>query len=75
VTGEGVAQASARLFRRLQTGYAQRRARWLAEWLERELLGDLLAELRGGAELSSHPAYTDAVTALAALRAASMHQS
>ena len=29
--------------------------RWLAEWLERELLGDLLADLRRGAEVPQEP--------------------
>ena len=43
-TSEGVRQAAARLFRRLQSRYAQQRARWLADWLERELFGDLLDE-------------------------------
>ncbi|MEN6407902.1 MAG: GTPase domain-containing protein [Thermoguttaceae bacterium] len=49
--GEGVRQAAGRLFRRLQSQYARQRAAWLAQWLERELLGDLLAELRRGAEI------------------------
>jgi hypothetical protein len=48
---EGVSQAAGRMFLKLQSRYAQQRARWLAEWLERELLGDLLAELRRGAEI------------------------
>jgi hypothetical protein len=49
--GEGVRQAAARLFLRLQTRYAQQRAKWLYDCLERELLGDLLVDLRRGAEL------------------------
>jgi hypothetical protein len=48
---EGVSQAAGRMFLKLQSRYAQQRARWLAEWLERELLGDLLAELRRGADI------------------------
>lgn len=48
-TGEGARQAAARLFRRLQTRFAQKRAQWLADFLEKQLLGDLLAELRLGA--------------------------
>jgi hypothetical protein len=56
-TGEGVRQAAGRLFGRLQTQYAQRRATWLAQWLERELLGDLLAELRQGAEVPESEAF------------------
>jgi hypothetical protein len=50
-TGEGVGQAAGRMFLNLQSRYAQERARWLADWLERELLGDLLGELRRGAEV------------------------
>ena len=49
--GEGVRQAAGRLFYRLQSRYAQQRAGWLAGWLERELLGDLLIDLRRGAEV------------------------
>jgi hypothetical protein len=49
-TSEGVRQAAGRLFLRLQSRYARGRAEWLAGWLENELLGDLLAELRNGAE-------------------------
>ncbi len=70
VTGEGVSQAAARLFRRLQDRYAESRAGWLAEWLERELLGGLLSELRRGAEVPKSPAVRDVQLALTALRAA-----
>lgn len=48
--GEGVRHAAGRLFGRLQSQYAHQRAEWLANWLEHELLGDLLVELRQGAE-------------------------
>ena len=67
-TGEGVTQAAARLFRRLQLRYAELRARWLADWLERELLGNLLAPLRAGAELIHSPAFREVELALDALR-------
>ncbi|MEX2121369.1 MAG: GTPase domain-containing protein [Pirellulales bacterium] len=67
-TGEGVKQAAARLFRRLQTGYAERRAGWLAGWLERELLGGLLDDLRAGAEAPESQAVADIESALASLR-------
>lgn len=50
-TSEGVRQAAGRLFLTLQARYAQQRAGWLADWLEHELLGGLLAELRRGAEV------------------------
>jgi hypothetical protein len=48
-TGEGARQAAARLFRRLQTRFAQKRAQWLADFVEKQFLGDLLDELREGA--------------------------
>lgn len=67
-TGEGVTQAAARLFRRLQLRYAELRARWLADWLERELLGNLLGPLRAGAELVHSPAFREVELALDALR-------
>ena len=56
-TGEGVRQAAARLFTRLQSGYARKRAQWLAGWLEGRLLGGLLAELRHGAEVPRSEAF------------------
>ncbi|MBI2823925.1 MAG: GTPase domain-containing protein [Planctomycetia bacterium] len=68
-TGEGVKQAGVRLFRRLQTRYAESRASWLAGWLDRELLGGLLTELRAGAEVPRSPAFTEMAAAVAALRA------
>jgi hypothetical protein len=58
-TGEGLKHSAAVLFRRLQNRYAELRARWLAGWLERELLGDLLAELRRGAQLADSPLVRD----------------
>jgi hypothetical protein len=51
----------------LQTRYAQLRAEWLAGWLERELLGELLAELRRGAEAPQSAAVREVEAALAAL--------
>ena len=66
-TSEGVRQAAGRLFVRLQSRYAQQRAGWLAEWLERELLGDLLADLRRGAEVPQGAAFRE-VEAVAAER-------
>ncbi len=70
VAGENAKQAAARLFARLQSGYARLRARWLASLLEQELLGDLLSELRLGAEITRTAefwAVQDAVTALVGL--------
>lgn len=66
-TGEGMKQAAARLFFRLQAHYAELRAAWLAGWLERELLGDLLAELQYGAALAETPAFREAEQALTTL--------
>lgn len=56
---EGARQAAGRMFSRLQDRYAQERARWLAEWLETKLLGDLLAELRRGAEVPDSPKFRE----------------
>lgn len=67
-TGEGLKQAAAQLFRQLQANYAQRRATWLAAWLDRELLGDLLADLRRGAEATHSEAFRLVEAALGALR-------
>jgi len=67
-TSEGVRQTAARLFRRLQASYAESRAAWLAAWLDRELLGGLLADLRGGAEAPRSAGFRAASSALAALR-------
>ncbi len=55
--GEGIQQAAARLFTRLQSGYAKKRADWLAGWLEDELLGGLLSDLRSGAKVSECEAF------------------
>lgn len=67
-TGEGVRQTAARLFSRLQNSYAESRAAWLAGWLDRELLGGLLTDLRRGADAQRSPAFRAANAALAALR-------
>lgn len=69
-TSEGVRQAAGRLFSRLQARYAQQRAAWLADWLEHELLGDLLAELRRGAEVPQTAAFCQAESILEQLRRA-----
>lgn len=66
-TSEGVGQAAARLFLRLQSRYAQQRATWLAQWLEHELLGGLLAELRHGAEVPQTAAFREVEDAISRL--------
>lgn len=58
-TSEGVRQAAAQLFRTLQQRYGQQRAEWLARWLENQWLGELLEELRLGAEAPSHPVFVE----------------
>ncbi|HEX3658659.1 MAG TPA: GTPase domain-containing protein [Pirellulales bacterium] len=66
-TGQGLKHSAAVLFRRLQNRYAEQRARWLAGWLEHELLGDLLAKLRRGAQLAESPLVRDVEDSLCAL--------
>ncbi len=66
-TSEGVRQAAGRLFFTLQSRYAQQRAAWLADWLEHELLGELLAELRRGAEVPQAAAFREVEQILGAL--------
>jgi hypothetical protein len=68
--GEGIGQAAARLFGRLQSCYAQQRAAWLAGWLEKELLGDLLTDLHRGAEVPQSDTFREVETALEAIRTA-----
>ncbi len=68
-TSEGVRQAAGRLFVRLQARYAQQRARWLADWLEHEFLGDLLNDLQRGAEVTAGEAFQAVEASLAELSA------
>ena len=67
-TSDSLGLAAARLFRKLQLQYAELRARWLAEWLEKELLGDLLAQLRSGADLPQSTTFQTADRLLLQLR-------
>ena len=69
-TSEGIRQAAGRLFTRLQSRYAQQRAAWLAGWLETELLGDLLTDLRRGAEVPQSDAFRQVEKTLDGLRSA-----
>ena len=66
-TSEGVRQAAGRLFARLQSRYARQRAEWLAGWLESELLGGLLADLRRGAEVPQDAAFKEVEAATEAI--------
>ena len=47
---------------------------WLADWLQRELLGDLLTELRRGAESPGCEAFREVETALESLRSSEQGQ-
>jgi hypothetical protein len=62
--GEGVKQAAARLFSRLQSRYAQQRADWLWSWLRQELLAGVLVELEKGSSLPQSTVYHDVATSL-----------
>ncbi|MGW8257917.1 MAG: GTPase, partial [Thermoguttaceae bacterium] len=66
-TGEGVSRAAGRLFSHLQSSYAKQRAQWLADWLESELLGGLLDELRQGAALPHSEAFKEVESILQAM--------
>ena len=67
-SGEGARQAAARLFRRLQTRFAEKRAQWLAAFMEKEFLGDLLAELRQGAAVPESIEFKKVEAGMADLR-------
>ena len=67
--GEGLRQAAARLFRRLQVCFAEKRAGWLADFLETQLLGDLLCELRQGAAVAQSAEFKSVESAIQELEA------
>lgn len=67
-TGEGIAQTAARLFSRLQYKYAQQRGKWLVDWLERELMGPLLDELRTAAAAPDSPPFAALCNTIERLR-------
>jgi hypothetical protein len=66
--GERVRQSAARLFRRLQIGFARKRAKWLADFLENQLLGDLLTDLRQGAAVADSAEFKQVETVMENLR-------
>jgi hypothetical protein len=74
-TAESMRLAAGRIFRTLQAGYAQQRAAWLAGWLESEMLGGLLGDLRHGAGVPRQQEYQDVLTALENLEAATAELS
>jgi hypothetical protein len=65
--GEGIRQAAARLFHRLQSEYARQRADWLARWIDQELLGELLEELGVAALVSRSDAFLESEEMIASL--------
>jgi hypothetical protein len=71
-TGEGARQAAARLFRRLQTRFAQKRAQWLADFVEEQLLGNLLDELRLGAAVPESIEFRNVESAITELSPAEL---
>jgi hypothetical protein len=66
-TSEGVQQAAARFFHRLQEHYAKQRAAWLAQRLDEQLLGPLLHDLQRGAAAAQSEAFQKAAESLAVL--------
>ena len=68
--GTGLTHAAAQLFRRLQVEHVRRRAAALTQLFETELLGELLADLERGAQLSASEEFRDVQTTLAELRVA-----
>lgn len=57
VAGFGISRTVAILVGELLAEYGRQRAAWLGDWLEREVLGNLLQEIRQGAEATSEPAF------------------
>ncbi len=66
--GMGLKNAAALMFRRLQTDHALRRARQLTALFERELLGEVAAELDAGARVGDGPEQAALAAAVTALR-------
>ena len=66
-TSAGMRQAIARLFNRLQGEYAKSRATWLSDWIGREILGPLYADLQQGAKVAQSDAYKASRDSLARL--------
>lgn len=56
-TSAGMRHAIARMFNRLQGEYAKSRVTWLSDWISREILGTLYADLQQGASASKNDAY------------------
>ena len=67
--GGDLTSQAATFFLSIQEHYVEQRAKWLAERLEEELLGDLLVTLRRGAQLGNSPELHEAETILQRFRA------
>jgi hypothetical protein len=74
-SGEGLRQGAARLFRRLQVRFAEKRAQWLADFLDAQLLGDLLDQLRQGAAVSESAEFKNVESAIEELEESGQHAS
>src|SRR5262249_37001045 len=66
-TGGGVRRVEAR-FRQLQAAFTARRVAWFAEFLRREILGDLHCELMSAASLSESASFQDVQLSIDRLR-------
>ncbi len=66
---EGALHAAARLFRHLDVRFKEKRAQWLADFVENRLLGDLLADLRQGAAVPESAEFRKVEAAVAELQA------
>ncbi len=66
-SSSGVARAAARLFGNLQRRYAELRVRWFYETIQEVLLGDVMSELRAGAEIPQGSAFQEIERSLAQL--------
>lgn len=67
-TGHGLKLAAARVFGRFNEHYARRRAAWLSEFVDRELLAPVLGELRDGAQVVESEPFQRAEGAIVELR-------
>ncbi|GAB6164288.1 hypothetical protein JCM19992_02880 [Thermostilla marina] len=64
VGSEGLQRAAASLVQRLHQRFVVERAQWLADQIDKELLGELLAELRAAAEIPQSAPFDETRAAL-----------
>ena len=67
-TSQGLKRTAARFFHTFNEHYARRRAEWLSGFVERELLGPVLSELREGAQVVETEAFRNVERALKELK-------